>query len=62
MVIFLAPAVALYLLVYLYPTVRTTLMSFFTMDSVTTGMANWSFVGLQNFATRWQRLVCAIDG
>lgn len=47
--IFMAPAVCLMLLVFLYPTVRTGIMSLFHVKTVTTPIAQWSFVGLDNF-------------
>lgn len=47
--IFLGPAFLLYMLVFLYPTVRTTAMSFFQMSNVTTPVSEWSFVGMKNF-------------
>ncbi len=47
--VFLTPALLLYLLIFLYPTVRTTFMSFFSVASVTDAISTWSFVGLQNF-------------
>lgn len=49
LLIFLIPAVALYMLVYLYPTLRTAMMSFFAMDSVTAGIDKWTFVGISNY-------------
>lgn len=47
---FTAPATIVFLLMFLYPVVRTTIMSFFTMDSVSASMDTWSFVGIQNYA------------
>ena len=49
--IMLAPAVLLYCIIYLYPTIRTTIMSFFTMDSLTIGMDEWKFAGWDNYLT-----------
>ncbi|MDO5423913.1 MAG: sugar ABC transporter permease [Eubacteriales bacterium] len=46
---FLAPAVILFLLVFLYPIVRTILMSFFKIDGVTDSMDKWTFLGLGNY-------------
>lgn len=48
-VIFLAPAVICYVLVFLYPTIRTLIMSFFAVESVSAPVAQWSFNGLQNY-------------
>lgn len=46
---FLVPASLAYLIVFLYPTVRTTFMSFFRVKNVTDTMAKWQFVGMENF-------------
>ena len=48
-VIFLTPAVLCYALVFLYPTLRTFAMSFFTVVSVSDPLAAWSFAGLANY-------------
>ncbi|MDR2517050.1 MAG: sugar ABC transporter permease [Spirochaetaceae bacterium] len=48
--VFLAPAVTLYVLVFLYPTFRTLIMSFFRVESVSDPLARWSFFGLGNYA------------
>lgn len=47
--IFMAPAVIMMLLVFLYPTLRTGVMSFFYVKNVTTPVAKWAFVGFDNF-------------
>ena len=44
---FLAPAVIIFLIVFLYPIVRTIMMSFFKIDSVTDTTDLWTFVGIQ---------------
>ncbi|XCP84603.1 sugar ABC transporter permease [Roseburia hominis] len=46
---FLAPAVIIFLIVFLYPIVRTIMMSLFKIDSVTDAMENWTFIGLGNY-------------
>lgn len=46
---FLAPAVLMFLAVFLYPIVRTIIMSFFKIASVTDSMGNWEFIGLGNY-------------
>ena len=48
---FLAPAVLCYLLVFLYPSVRTTIMSFFKVESVSDPISSWRFNGLGNYRT-----------
>ena len=47
--IFLGPMVALYTLVIFYPSVRTMLMSFFSVSTITDKVSDWTFYGLQNF-------------
>ncbi|MDR2553450.1 MAG: sugar ABC transporter permease [Treponema sp.] len=47
--IFLAPAVLCYALVFLYPTLRTTVMSFFAVESVSDPVSKWAFNGLANY-------------
>lgn len=53
-VIFMAPLVAVYLIFFLYPTLRTGLMSFFELSSLSSSMENWSFVGLKNYMELFQ--------
>lgn len=48
-VCFTLPATIVFLVMFLYPVIRTTLMSFFTMDSVSAPMKDWTFVGMQNY-------------
>ena len=46
---FLTPAVLIFLAVFFYPIVRTVVMSFFKIDSVTDSMDLWKFVGIENY-------------
>ncbi|MDR2392573.1 MAG: sugar ABC transporter permease [Treponema sp.] len=46
---FLAPAVLCYGLVFLYPTFRTVMMSFFKVESVSAPIADWVFTGFGNY-------------
>lgn len=48
-IIFLFPAVFLYGLIFFYPTVKTIVMSFFKMSSISAKMSEWSFAGLSNY-------------
>lgn len=48
-VVFLTPAVLLFLLIFLYPIVRTIIMSVFKIEGVTDPMSKWTFVGLENY-------------
>lgn len=47
--IFLAPALLLFILFTLYPTVRTIIMSFYRVNTITSGTSTWEFVGIQNY-------------
>lgn len=55
LVIFLLPATICYLLIFLYPTIRSIIMSLFKVGSATAKMADWTFIGLGNY----QKLVNA---
>lgn len=48
-VVFLLPAVLMFLIIFLYPICRTILMSFFKIDGVTDAIGKWSFVGIENY-------------
>lgn len=48
-IIFLFPAIFLYGLIFFYPTVKTIVMSFFKMSSISAKMSEWSFAGLSNY-------------
>ncbi|MDR0503857.1 MAG: sugar ABC transporter permease [Treponema sp.] len=52
--VFLAPAVLCYLIVFLYPTVRTTAMSFFAVESVSDPVSVWTFNGVANYLKLFQ--------
>lgn len=49
-IIFLSPAVLMYILIFLYPTIKTIVMSIFKMDSISAKMSEWGFVGLGNYS------------
>ncbi len=49
LVFFLAPAVLIFTIVFVYPIIRTVLMSFFKIDAVTDGFTAWQFVGMSNY-------------
>lgn len=49
LVMFLTPAVLLYLIVFLYPSIRTIVMSFFKVEGVTDPVSAWSFNGINNY-------------
>lgn len=48
-IIFLLPAVVIYLLIFLYPTIRSIAMSFFRVDSATASINQWQFTGFANY-------------
>ncbi len=50
MIFFLVPAIFSYVVIFLYPTIRTTLMSLFEMSNVTDPISEWEFVGFDNYA------------
>lgn len=47
---FCLPAVLTLLIMFVYPVCRTVLMSFFQVESLTSGMGSWGFNGLDNYA------------
>ena len=61
---FIAPAVIIFLIVFLYPIIRTIMMSMYKIESVTDTMEYWTFVGVQNyqklFTTAISRQQCLI--
>lgn len=48
-IIFLFPAVFLYGLIFFYPTIKTIVMSFFKMSSISAKMSEWTFAGFGNY-------------
>ena len=46
---FCLPAVLSLLIMFVYPVCRTVVMSFFQVESLTAGVADWSFFGLGNY-------------
>ncbi len=53
-VLCIAPALLCFAFLFVYPVLRTGLMSFFSMSSFTDNMGKWTFVGLQNYLTVWK--------
>lgn len=49
-VVFLLPALICYALFFLYPTIRTFLMSFFAIESISDPVSSWRFFGFGNYA------------
>ena len=50
LILFLLPAVAAFGLVFIYPTLRTLVMSFYYVPTITDGIGKWEFVGMANYA------------
>ena len=49
-IVFLGPAVLLYVLVFFYPVLRTSMMSLFEMNNISSPVREWGFVGFDNYA------------
>ncbi len=49
MIIFLTPAVLSYLVIFLYPSIRTAIMSLFKVENITDAVSSWEFVGFGNY-------------
>ena len=47
--VFMTPAVVMFVLVFLYPIIRTILMSFFKIEGITDPMSKWTFSGIDNY-------------
>lgn len=47
---FMAPAVIVFVTMFLYPVIRTIMMSFFNVESVTAPLSDWEFVGFGNYS------------
>ena len=48
-IVFMTPAVVMFVLVFLYPIIRTILMSFFKIEGITDPMSKWTFSGIDNY-------------
>ena len=48
-VAFLAPAVIMFSIIFIYPIIRTVFMSFFKIEGVTDAISKWQFSGLTNY-------------
>jgi len=47
--LFLLPAVFIYLAIFLYPTLRSVLMSFYNIPTISSKFQDWSFIGFANY-------------
>lgn len=48
-VLFLLPALIIFCVIFVYPILRTVLMSLFQVENVTSGVEDWTFVGVDNY-------------
>jgi len=48
-ILFLAPSIFVFVVTFLYPIVRTSLMSLFDVSSISDPVSKWSFSGLNNY-------------
>lgn len=51
MLAFLLPAIIIFLLIFIYPSVRTIHMSLYSVKSVTDASSKWTYVGINNYRT-----------
>lgn len=49
--LFLTPIIIIYLVFFLYPTLRTLFMSFFTVPNLSSSSNTWTFIGIDNYIT-----------
>lgn len=50
-ILFLTPALICYIAVFLYPSIRTIIMSFFYVEGVSDPVKTWSIAGFENYRT-----------
>lgn len=48
-VLFMAPVVLIYMIFFMYPSIRTLHMSFFEVQNLASPVNSWEFVGLKNY-------------
>ena len=46
---FMLPCILSLLLMFVYPVLRTIIMSFFKMESITSDVSTWEFIGFENY-------------
>ena len=46
---FLTPALIMFVLVFIYPLLRTLVMSFFQVENITSSAGTWHFTGIENY-------------
>lgn len=50
---FVTPAVLSFVLMFLYPVIRTVVMSFYKVENITSATKDWSFYGFENYINIW---------
>lgn len=53
LICFITPALITFCFMYIYPVIRTIIMSFFKVESVTGSIDTWQFVGVDNYTNLW---------
>lgn len=53
----LLPALLCFAVIFVYPLLRTIMMSFYQLPSLSSGMADWEYVGIKNYAGLFQSSV-----
>lgn len=48
-VVFLTPALLMFVVTFVYPVIRTAIMSFFKIENITSSMSQWKFTGIDNY-------------
>lgn len=51
---FITPALVTFLVMFVYPVIRTVIMSFFKVESLTASTSEWQFAGLDNYIGIWK--------
>lgn len=51
---FITPALLTFLVMFVYPVIRTVAMSFFKVENLTASTSEWKFTGLDNYIALWQ--------
>lgn len=49
LLVFMGPAVLIFLVIFVYPVIRTAAMSFFNVKNVSVPMSTWTWAGFDNF-------------
>lgn len=56
-VCFILPALITFCFMYIYPVIRTIIMSFFKVESVTGDISTWQFIGISNYTSLWNTAI-----